>query len=184
VVLAGGHLKYTRPVADSFVLLAPQDSLRASTVELQLGSGRTELGSTDGKVGVGPLASYRSVQGYVNLPDGGPELVAEEPFVVLSARYRSGLVVRPGVKPNLGISGRLLDAKGKPVAWAAGRLLGLSGVATDQGFTDADGHFEFYGLAPGKYTISWASKPVFTMDFDLEADSGLMSDLGEFRIAE
>ncbi|MGD9940755.1 MAG: hypothetical protein AB7T74_13230 [Clostridia bacterium] len=184
LVLAGGYLKYTRPVADSFVLLAPQDSLRENTVELQLGSGRSELGSTDGKVGVGPLASYRPVQGYVNLPDGGPEMVAEEPFVVLSAGYRSGLVVRPDAKPNLGISGRLLDALGEPVIWMAGRLIGPDGAVVDQGFTDADGHFEFYGLAPGRYTISWASKPAFVLAFDLGADSGMMSDLGEFRMDE
>jgi outer membrane usher protein len=182
LVLAGGHLKYTRPVADSFVLLAPQDSLRANTVDLQLGSGRSELSSTDGKTGVGPLASYRPVQGYVNLPDGGAELVADQPFVVLSAGYRSGLVVRPGVKPNLGMSGRLLDALGDPVAWTAGSLAGMDGVVIDQGFTDAGGLFEFYGLAPGTYTISWASKPAFVMEFDLGADGGMMSDLGEFRM--
>ena len=184
LVFAGGYLRYTRPVVDSFVVLAPQDSLEGTTVELQLGSSSTGIRSQNGRPGIGPLAAYRLVQGYVNLPEASPELTSDETFVVLSPTYRSGLVLRPGVKPNMGVGGYLLDRIGKPVSWTIGRLLDQDGIVLDQGFTDADGRFEFYGLAPGVYSVMWASKPAFIMELAIPAEGPAMIEIGEFQVVD
>lgn len=184
LVFAGGYLRYTRPVADSFVVFAPQDSLSGTTVDLQLGSSSAGIRSQNGRPGVGPLASYRLIQGYVNLPEASPELTSDETFVVLSPTYRSGLVLRPGVKPNMGVGGYLLDRTGKPVSWILGRLLDQDGTMLDQGFTDVDGRFEFYGLAPGVYSVMWAGKPDFLVEIKIPAEGPAMIEIGEFQLVD
>jgi outer membrane usher protein FimD/PapC len=184
LVLAGGYLRYTRFVPDSFVVLAPRESLAGTEVELQLGSSSAGIRSQAGRPAVGPVTSYRSVQAYVNLPEASPELTSDETFVVLSPTYRSALVLRPGVKPNLGVGGYLLDRIGRPVPWTIGRLLDQDGNFVDQGFTDSDGRFEFYGLAPGVYSVMWASKPAYLMEITVPSDGAAMIEIGEFQLVD
>lgn len=183
LVYAGGQLRYTRPVADSFVLLVPDDSLAGNTVELQLGSNSTSLRSQNNRPGVAPLTSYRLLQGYLNLPEASPELTTDETFVVLAPTYRSAIVLRPELKPNLSVAGFILDRNGQPLPWLIGRLSNAAGELVDQGFTDSDGRFEFYGLVPGEYTVSWSSRQTFVIGFEVSGSDTSIRELGAFRLA-
>jgi outer membrane usher protein len=184
LVYAGGYLRYTRPVPDSFVILDPKDSLGGTAVELQLGSSSAGVRSQDGNPAVGALASYRPVQGFVNLPEASPELTSDKTFVVLSPTYRSGLVVKPDAKPNISAAGYLLDRAGSPVSWIFGTLLDRDGSSLEQGFTDSEGRFELYGLVPGSYTLVWASKPEFSMELVVPDDGSTSIELGRIIIAD
>jgi outer membrane usher protein len=179
LVLAGGSFGLSRQINDAFVLLAPERGLDNVTTSLRTGAGGSALLARGGQTAVGRLASYRQVQAQIDLPDAPLDMVPDQTFVVLSAGYRSGVLVQPTIKPNLTVVGRLVDSAGRPLAWTLGTISDASGVSLGRGFTDQDGHFEFFGLGPGKHRVAWQLQPQLFSRFALPYDASSFTELGD-----
>ena len=81
------------------------------------------------------------------------------PYFRLGAPMRSNLL-EPGDKPELVLSGRVLNEKGKPIPQAVVNVWSSDGVGnydmvgykyTGYVFTDDEGHYEFTTIIPGCY---------------------------------
>jgi protocatechuate 3,4-dioxygenase beta subunit len=169
-----------RPVVGAEVRLA-EDELRAGVVMRY----SSPLATSDGD------GSYR----IADLPLGPLSLVATHEAYGRSVR---DLDAQPGdnqvdfqFSGGRRLSGSVLDALGNPVAGAAVRLHSSSpGWALPQTSSDADGRFQFTGLAPGAYALNAQRQgvgrtpepvPVAVVDNDLDGVTLQLAPTGTIR---
>lgn len=190
LLFADGVFAVSTPVSDSFVLVTGDPASAVPIGLMRPGGFRDE-----------PLAERPLVFGGVR--SYAPFQVQAEPLdIVLGAEdrelsyhvqpsYRSGTVVRIGVERNVYVGGVLLDGAERAVGFALGswerradserrddREQGESAERRGEFFTDADGYFEIYNLAPGTYLLRLAGRPGVAYEFTIEPGSADYVDLG------
>ncbi len=184
LLFADGVFAVSTPVSDSFVLVTGDPDSAVPIGLVRPGGFRDE------PLGERPLV-FGGVRSYA------PFQVQAEPLdIVLGAEdrelsyhvlpsYRSATVVRIGVERNVYVGGVLLDEAERAVGFALGSWeRGADSERDDEPeragefFTDADGYFEVYSLAPGAYRLHLAGRPGVSYEFTIEPGSADYVDLG------
>jgi outer membrane usher protein len=165
LAFAGGEVGWSRPVADSFVIVARNPTVAAHDVEVNPALG----GYAARADGFGPavlpnLEPYRVTTVVVRaptLPTGYS--LGSESHVVLPA-HKTGTLLRVGEEGTVFLRGSLQHADGKPVAFATGEVTPVEGSAAPLVLmTNRAGRFSLVGLRPGRYELrlsDGASKPL------------------------
>ncbi|HEY9054948.1 MAG TPA: fimbria/pilus outer membrane usher protein [Rectinemataceae bacterium] len=154
LAFAGRYAAITRQIDDSFAILAPAKDLEGQKIYFKIDGGGS-VQSDAGKPVIVPISSYKPVAAHIELPEAPPDIVPSVQAALLVPSLRSAIVYSTGSLKRYRVSGKLESADGKPYDYIAGDLVDLSGTNLTSTFTDLDGSFELYDLAPGKYTIYW-----------------------------
>jgi len=162
VAYADGHVGLSRPITDSFALVAPHPSLAGHTIDVNAFGARPEA-KTDffGPAILPDLASYYRYQTQIDaqaLPVG---LDLGTDHFALLPRYRSGTLIRVGTGANVILQADLVDFAGLPMNLELGALVlpAGEGRAPLDFFTDKQGQLHVAGLRPGKIVIRLANYP-------------------------
>ncbi len=185
LVTAGGAVGVSRPVADSYALIIPRQNMRDQKIVVNSGGGGREAVAERGRPGVLPwLASYAPTSITVEAPDAPPGSEPGDYLRTLAPGYRSGVAVKVGTQATIYAEGYLLTGEGKAVPFLPGeaRPEGDPQAGPITFFTDENGQFQIYGLAPGSWEIRFGGDEPFTAIFSLPADAQGLYEVGSFRL--
>ncbi len=159
LLFADGAFAVSTPVTDSFVLVSG-DPDSAVPVGLVRPTGYRAIPLGERPLVFGGVRSYSPFQIEAEPLDivlGAEE--RERVYYVLPS-YRSGTLVRIGIERNVYVGGVLLDRAERPVGFALGAWeRGDDPTKSGEFFTDGEGYFEVYSLAPGSYRLRIAAGP-------------------------
>lgn len=150
---ADGTFAISRPLHDSFVVFKPADSIRGQRATFRLDASASE--TSDGAPVAMPITSYKPTVATMDFPDAAADIVATVPKSLLVPRLKSGILFTAGLSRQLIVEGRLVDGKGKPFKYLAGKVLNAGGEQVGETFTDDNGYFQIYGVTAGEYRIVW-----------------------------
>jgi outer membrane usher protein len=177
LAFADGHFGVSRPISDSFALIAPHRLLRGHTVEVN-GAGQTPEAKTDlfGPAVLPELTSYYRYQVVLNadLPEG---LDLGRDFFTLEPNYRSGTVVAAGSGASVLLEMSLVDFAGQPLYLELGKITQEALPPVDF-FTDQEGRLRVIGLRPGKATLELANYPEAPLVLEIPPDAVGRYDAG------
>lgn len=176
---ADGMVGMSRPIADSFAIVAPHKRIRDRRIEVDPVEGRYAAGN--GLLGpalVPNLSSYRQRPILIDVPDAPPGYDLGEDRPVLRPTYRSGIVVPVGTDGVAGIGGILAGADGMPLALQAGVLRPPGGGAEQPFFTNRSGRFRIEGVAPGDWEIVLTTMEGRIVTVSVPDDAEGVIDLG------
>lgn len=187
LVFADGHFGISRPISDSFVIVAPHAVLEGKTLEVNA-TGEQPQARTDF---LGPAVLPRIASHYVqrvsvsvpDLPDGydpGDQLVNVQPA------YRSGTVVTVGTGATTSVEGILVDRAGTPIDLQIGSVVSVDNPDMQPRgfFTDASGRFQVTGLVAGKYRLLFDADPDVSAYIEVPADVTGIVKLGRVALTE
>lgn len=185
LVFADGHFGWSRPVTNSFALVARNPTLRGYTVGVNPGSsGYTAQADRLGPAVVPDLQPY-----YVStLNLDAPELpigydMGQQSYTLMPS-YRSGTLIRVGTDATVFLRGVLTAASGEPIALSAGEIVSLSDgdwPATPF-FTNRVGRFAQMGFKPGRYELRLTSHAGAVVQFEIPAGQVGLYDIGNLQL--
>lgn len=151
----GGHYGISRPVTDSFAIIAPHNNLEGRSIVVDRhNNDYTAISDSIGPAVIPDLIAYRyrtiSID-IENLPIG---YSIGNRIHKLIMGYKSGTLVPIGSDANIILKGRITN-NGNPVALTVGRLslINQSSYKPVTFFTNRKGIFQAVGLKPGHYNL-------------------------------
>lgn len=181
VVLAGGKVGWTRPVADSFVILEAKPLFKKIPIPVNRNGESAE--ATVNRLGVGvvpTLTSYNETPitlSSAELPIGYS--LGREYFLVRPT-YRSGIHIDVGGDSAAVVSATLLTPDGKALSLATG-VLKKDGLVAATFFTNRSGYFMVENISPGTYEILVDDKDYLPLKFSLSQEIGFQK-LGNLNL--
>jgi outer membrane usher protein len=174
LVFAGKNFAISRPLHESFVIIAPNKFLRKSPVVVNPG-GEDYLAKASYLLpSVIPMQSYSSIDLSLMQANGNYGGAFEDTSYNVASLNHSGAVIEVGGQPKLIIEGTLFD-KGAEVEGVTGML--ISNFEEDgksytyNFFTDSEGVFQIVGVVPGSYHIKFISKIYYGIEnIEVEAE--------------
>jgi outer membrane usher protein len=184
IVFADGHFALSRPVYDSFAIVATHPSLAGHRVEIQPQEGHyTSRSGLFGPAVASDLTSYSDRAVTFDVPDAPAGYDLGAGAFRVYAPYRSGYLITVGSDYSVTAIGRLVDSDGSPIPLLAGQAFEVSQPTHPPVtlFTNRDGRFGAQGLRPGKWRIEMPTSPetVFIITVPEKAD-GIVR-LGDVR---
>ena len=184
LAFAGGRVALSRPIADSFVLIAPHPSLSGQAIEVNVNNGVPE--AVNGPLGPAVLPELLSYgENAVSL--SAPHLplwtdLGPQPRYVYPP-YRSGTLLIAGTGAVV-IRGLLADTAGRPLPSEPGDLEQLDDtVPQARGFfTDAAGRFAVEGLKPGRFRLTLRNYPASPFLLTVPPGTSGNADAGTLRL--
>ena len=184
LVFADGHVGWSRPITNSFVLVVPRDRWRGQTI----GVNPSQEGYGAIVDGFGPavlpdLQPYYVSRVRLDAPEAplGYDLGTDE-YVIMPS-YRSGTLIMAGTEASAFVRGVLVDEAGAPLGLQAGEVVSLSNAdwAAQPLFTNRTGRFALLGFTPGIYEIRLHDRA--PLQFEITPDQEGLIDLGTLTIA-
>jgi outer membrane usher protein len=186
-VFADGHFGMSRPINDSFVLVARSPSVPETRILINSSSESSE-GEIDflGPAVLHDVVSYqvRSVRmSTPNLPFGyeiGRDLYYLEP------PYRSGSVIELATTATVLLDGRLVDQAGESVGLVGGQAVKWGGEDDSKVtfFTNRKGRFRIDGLHPGRYELRFGLTGVKAAVVEIPDGTVGLYDIGTLRLGD
>lgn len=156
LVFADGHIAVSRPIYDSFLMVAPHKTLEGADAYIDPREGHytAKSGTLGGAVDptmpayIPRLATYDVPEAPVGYDLGAASVRVKPP-------YRGGYLVVAGSDYSVTALGTLLQSDGRPVELLAGKAIELDGdkPRTLTVFTNRTGRFGISGLRPGRWKI-------------------------------
>ncbi|MCH7943439.1 MAG: hypothetical protein IIB67_09445, partial [Proteobacteria bacterium] len=175
IAFADGYVGISRPIADSFAIIVPHNSMADSLIGVNPGIGGWDAASWPGPAVLSSLRSFETTVLAIEAPDVAANVDLGEDHPAVHAGYRTGTVVPIGAEPTVAVRGRLLDENGEPVALKAGRL---EEPADSQIFTNRNGVFVATGLTEGAYRLTVSGR---RYGFAVEAVKPGFIELGDLE---
>ena len=170
LVFADGHLAVSRPVNDSFVIVAPHATLAAHEVRMNPSGDRyTAKNDLLGAAVVPDALAYNvntvSIDGS-EIPAGYE--VGNNAYYV-EPTYKRGAVVKIGSDATVMVRGQLLEQGAKPIGLASGQLMSVEEPEREPllFFTNRNGYFAAEGLKPGSYKVIVYGEVIHELTLDI-----------------
>lgn len=186
-VYADGRFGWTRPVNDSFVMVARNDNFADQLVGVNPNLyGYIAQTSFLGTAVVPDLSSYTVTTIRVDAPNMPLGYDLGKTVFSLLPSYKSGTVIVVGTEATVFLRGVLQNSTGEPIALQAGQVTSLSDSNWTPVtlFTNKVGKFALLGLKPGRYELKLFTEPVRSTIFEVPADKTGIYDLGNLIIPE
>jgi len=180
IVTAGGSTSITRPVADSFFIVAPHPRIAGRRVGIDP-LDNDYAAETDwlGKPALSGLTSYQYRSAAIDVIDLPPGYDVGNDRPVLLPSYRSGILVPIGTDAATAVIGMLIDSAGKPVTLTSGEITPRVAVkASYPFFTNRRGRFRTDGLLPGQYDLRLSGSARVIHSFVIKPDTDGIVDFG------
>ncbi|MBC8123563.1 MAG: fimbrial biogenesis outer membrane usher protein [Gemmatimonadaceae bacterium] len=183
IAFAGGQFAWTRPITNSFALVAPHPNLGGRLV----GVNKTEFGYAARADAIGPavvpdLPAYHYTRLQVDAPDlpAGYELGPASYH--LMPTYKSGTLIRLGTENTVFLRGLMRQGDGQPAALLTGELVSLSDPRWQPAtlFTNRIGKFALAGLKPGRYELRLPRR--LPLSFEVPDGTDGLYDIGELLL--
>jgi outer membrane usher protein len=170
VAFAGGQFSLSRPINESFALVATSGAIRDYSLYLNKNSDHYE--AETGILGSAVLPNYQAYRFYPIRIDSralpfGIEVPPEE--VVVEAPYRGGVLIDIFSKQTKALVGKV-SVKGIPIPLKTGRLVGAD-KSSYHFFTNRKGRFLVESILPGKYQLSIEGRFLGELNIPKEGDS-------------
>jgi outer membrane usher protein len=154
---ADGLFGISRPISDSFILIAPKQNLEGYVMGINP-TGSDFVARTD-EFGAGVIYNLSSFTSHnvvlepIELPDGF-EIGADR--YTFSPTPQQGAALRLGIESNVTVIGVMEFSDGTPVALYPGEYVHTEQEGEQVGyfFTNTDGTYEIYGLRSGDYQVT------------------------------
>ena len=182
LAFADGHWGISKPINDSFVIVAGHESLKGRTVPINERDQGTESKLDRwGPAVIGSVPSYYPRHVEVHPPADLPfgyDIGADRYLVETTSRR--GAVISIGSEPTKAGTGQVILDDGSPLSLQVGDLLNLDREedSSETVFTGRDGKFTVDGLRPGQYRIQWFDEAYEPCDFEVVEEEGELINLG------
>ncbi|MCH9620779.1 MAG: hypothetical protein S4CHLAM20_01830 [Chlamydiia bacterium] len=188
LVFADRKVAVSRPIRDSFVIIAPNKYLRNAPVVVNPSGKDYTARATYFFPAVIPINSYNSLDVSVVREDGSYGGDFENTSYNIKSLNKSGAVLDVGDQPKVIVEGVLYD-KGKPSENITGMMISEFEVKDKKlkyrFFTDEDGVFQVLDVVPGKYSIRFTNKYFCTIknvEVELDDDGINYINIGDYNI--
>ena len=175
IAFADGYVGISRPIADSFAIVVPHNSMADSFIGVNPTLSGWDAASWPGPAVLSDLRSFETAELAIEAPDVAANVDLGEDHPAVYAGYRTGTVVPIGTEPTVVVRGRLLDGDGDPLALKVGRL---EAPADTQIFTNHNGIFVATGLVEGAYRLTVSGR---RYGFTVEAVEPRILELGDLE---
>lgn len=162
LVFADGLFALSRPVTNSFAIVAPTRALEGQWIGVNPGTtGYSGAADWLGPAVLPDLQPYAASRLRVAAPDLPMGYSLGEEERVLRPTYRSGTVVRVGEEGSVLLRGVLRDEQGAPVALTSGTVVRMAEALEEPVafFTNRTGRFVLPALRPGAYLLRLDGAP-------------------------
>lgn len=188
LVFAGKKVAVSRPVKDSFVIIAPNKYLRNSPVIVSPSKDDYLAKASYFFPSVVPLSSYSSSDYSIMKDDGSYGGDFEDAQFNVKTLNHSGSVIEVGDKPKYIVEGTLFDC-GEPAVEITGMMISNfeeNGKKLKyRFFTDDEGVFQVINLVPGNYNIRFTNKhfaTIYDVEISEEEDGINYINIGDYII--
>ncbi|WOD41169.1 fimbria/pilus outer membrane usher protein [Nodosilinea sp. E11] len=183
LVFADGHVGWSRPVTNSFVMVVPRDRWRGQIIGVNPSQdGYRAVADRLGPAVLPDLQPYYVSRVRLDAPEApiGYDLGTDD-YVVMPS-YRSGTVIMAGTEASAFVRGVLVDEAGVPLGLQAGEVVSLTNAdwAAQPLFTNRIGRFALLGFTPGRYEIRLRDRA--PLQFEIAPDQDGLIDLGTLQI--
>ena len=183
LVLADGIFSITRPINDSFIIIAPEKAEDSGRLLVNAGSSGSELVIGD-EAGIMPgISSYTTKKIYIEPEEIEPGMNESDMRYLFRPTYKSAAVIVPKAEVLIYIGGTLLNADKEPMKMLLGRLTGKNTGNSIDFFTDENGYFEAYNLKQDVWTLELMGTGE-KKEIDLRASESGFTDAGTFTFGE
>ncbi len=183
IVFADGHLLLSRPINDSFIIIAPEADFAEQTILVNPYSGGSDLELTGSPGVLSAVNSFTTHKVYIEAEELIPGMDDSGLKYLAKPLYKSGIVIVPKAETRIFIGGLLLDGEGNKIETALGRLTGKTSEESVDFFTDENGYFEAYNLSADTYLLQIAGLKQ-TIEIDLRSIESGFHDAGSLTLPE
>jgi outer membrane usher protein len=187
LAFAGGKLAVSRPISDSFAMVAGHPSLGGATIEIEPREGGFE--SRSGALGpaiVPALTAFAERQISFDVPNApaGYDLGAGNIRVL--PPLHAGYLAIVGSDYSITVVGKLLDRDGVLLSFVSGRATELANPDRPPItlFTNREGRFGASGLRPGQWRLEMGSDPVSVFILNVPQDTVGVYQAGTIKVVE
>lgn len=185
LLYADGQLAVSRPVQDSFAIIAPHPDLKGQKIGVDpLRDTYTATIDRWGPAVVPNLGSYQYRTVTIDAPELPPGYELGPGSYMIRPTYKSGTAIRVGTGATVLLGGILENADGTPVSLEAGEIVSLSEPVEKplELFTNRRGKFSLEGLRPGAYEMRLFSDPPTAVRFEIPKGKVGIYDIGTLRL--
>lgn len=187
LVFADGKFGLSRPIYDSFAMVAPHKSLDGAAVYIDPREGYYTAKSGALGPAVEPnIAAYIRRTLTYDVPNAPVGYDLGTASAKISPPYRGGYLITAGSDYSVTALGTLIGANGAPISLLAGKAteIGVDNPKTLTIFTNRTGKFGASGMRPGRWLIDMPTEPPTSIEIEIPADSLGVVRLGEVRLGE
>lgn len=186
LVFADGVFGVSRPVTDSFAIVAPRASLEGQAIGTEPIDGTYSAQTSFLSPAVVPdLQAYQVRRLVTEAPDLPPGSEMGPDLFMLKPTYRSGTVIRVGTEATITVTGTLRDATGKLVVLQGGELRDLDDPSREPivWFTNREGQFYVENLRVTTYHLTLYSAPESPLELRVPAGQKGLWQIGELQLS-
>jgi hypothetical protein len=172
IVYADRIVAVTRPITDSFIIIAPAEHVADRTFRLgQSVPGRPRVIRGQPEL-LGGARSHVPREITLEMDEFDPSIDTDALAWVVKPTYRSGTVIRIDPPRRIQVRGILADRAGRPLPLVVGYIEGGSSF-----FTDEAGYFEIYDLLPGDYVVRVEGRSTWVYDLRVDGSVEQIQDV-------
>lgn len=186
IAFADGKFALSRPIFDSFAMVAAHKSLDGKDVYVDPRNGHYSAKSGFFGPAVEPnVSSYSDRVFSFDVPDAPIGYDLGQGNFRVYPPYRSGYLITAGSDYSVTGIGTLHDQNGAPLSLLAGEAVEINHPATKVTvFTNRAGRFGVQGLRPGKWRITMPSQPPGSIDITVPEGSEGVVRLGDLTLGD
>ncbi len=185
LLFADGYFSLSRPVTDSFAIIAPVKNLKGQPLQLNPETQGSYLARTDGwgNAALPELSSYNQSTIIIGGKEVPPELTIPRDHFDIYPPYKSGYAFAVGTDATIYLSAKIFSPDGLPLT-AAGRAVYLDDLSLEPIiiFMNRKGILRSEGFRPGRYRLEILTDDYQVFNFEIPKASVGDYDLGDVHL--